>query len=110
MLDLVGTRSPFAHCRALCKGGTYAMVGGTTSALFQTLLLGPVVGRLSGTHIKMLGAQARKEDFATILDWMVNGKLKLAIDRRFPLDQAAEAVRYHGEGHTRGKVLVVPWL
>jgi len=108
VLDLVGTRSPFAHRRALRKGGTYAMVGGTMSALFQTLILGPVVGRLSGTRLRVLGAQARKEDFATILDWMVNGKLEPTIDRRFPLEQAADAVRFHGEGHARGKVLVVP--
>ena len=83
------------------------LVGGTMRALLQVLLLGPVVGRLSGTRIKMLGAQARKEDFTTILDWMVSGKLKTTIDRRFPLEQAAEAVRYHGEGRTLGKVLVV---
>ena len=108
VLDLVARRSPFAHRRALRKGGAYAMVGGTMSALFQTLLLGPVVGRLSGTRIRMLAAQARKEDFATVLGWMVNGKLEVTIDRRFPLEQAAEAVRYHGEGRTLGKVLVVP--
>ncbi len=110
VLDLVGTRSVFAHRRALRPGGTYAMVGGTMSALFQTLLLGPVVGRLSGTRICLLAAESRHEDLGTLLEWLKSGAVQVTFDRRFPLAQAADAVRYVGEGHSRGKVLVVPRL
>ena len=30
----------------------------------------------------------------------------LIIDRRYPLSEVAEALRYFGEGHVRGKVII----
>jgi NADPH:quinone reductase-like Zn-dependent oxidoreductase len=35
------------------------------------------------------------------------GKVRLAIDRRYPLAETAEAIRYLGEGHVRGKVVII---
>jgi NADPH:quinone reductase-like Zn-dependent oxidoreductase len=110
VLDLVNLRSPFANRRALEKGGSYAMVGGSMSALLQTLLLGPLVSAVSGTRLKLLAVQAKRQDLVTILEWMVTGRLKVTVDQRFPLERAAEALRYVGEGRARGKVLVVPGL
>jgi NADPH:quinone reductase-like Zn-dependent oxidoreductase len=34
------------------------------------------------------------------------GKIRPVLDRRYPLAEAAEAIRYVGEGHARGKVIV----
>jgi NADPH:quinone reductase-like Zn-dependent oxidoreductase len=34
------------------------------------------------------------------------GKVVPVIDRRFPLSEVAEAFRYFGEGHVRGKVVI----
>ena len=34
------------------------------------------------------------------------GKVKPVIDRRYPLSEAAEALRYLGAGHARGKVVI----
>jgi NADPH:quinone reductase-like Zn-dependent oxidoreductase len=39
---------------------------------------------------------------------VANGKVKPIIDRRFPLEEVAEALRYVDDGHARGKVMVVP--
>lgn len=108
ILDLVGTRSSFAHRRALRRGGAYKMVGGRMGSFLSNLILGPLVGRLTGTRIGILTAQSNKEDLAIVLDQVAGGKLKLTIDRRFPLEETAEAIRYHGEGRGLGKVLVVP--
>ena len=35
-----------------------------------------------------------------------SGKLKLNIDRRFPLSQTADAIRYLRDGQALGKVIV----
>jgi len=34
------------------------------------------------------------------------GKVVPIIDRRYPLNETAEALRYFGEGHARGKVVI----
>jgi len=108
ILDLVGTRSASAVRRALAKGGTYTMAGGSMSALLQILLLGPVVGVFSDARIRVLAAESNFANLEAVLGWLQSGDIKLTIDRRFPLEQAADAVRYVGEGRSRGKVLVVP--
>jgi NADPH:quinone reductase len=43
-----------------------------------------------------------------ILEWISDGKLKMRIDRTFPLEEAAEAHRALEGRHTKGKVLLVP--
>jgi NADPH:quinone reductase-like Zn-dependent oxidoreductase len=35
------------------------------------------------------------------------GKVVLVIDKRYPLTETAEAIRYLGEGHARGKVVIM---
>jgi NADPH:quinone reductase-like Zn-dependent oxidoreductase len=34
------------------------------------------------------------------------GNVKPVIDRRYPLRELAEALKYYGEGHARGKVVI----
>ena len=34
------------------------------------------------------------------------GKVTPVIDRCYPLSEIAEALRYYGEGHARGKVVI----
>jgi NADPH:quinone reductase-like Zn-dependent oxidoreductase len=37
-----------------------------------------------------------------------DGKLRPVIDRRYPLDQIVDALRWVEDGHARGKVIVTP--
>jgi NADPH:quinone reductase-like Zn-dependent oxidoreductase len=39
---------------------------------------------------------------------VADGSLRPVIDRRFTLDEAVEALAHQGEGHARGKIIVVP--
>jgi NADPH:quinone reductase-like Zn-dependent oxidoreductase len=34
------------------------------------------------------------------------GKVKPVIDRRYPLREVPEAIRYLGEGHAKGKIVI----
>jgi NADPH:quinone reductase-like Zn-dependent oxidoreductase len=34
------------------------------------------------------------------------GQVRPVIEKRFPFDQVPEAVRYLGDGHARGKVVI----
>ena len=51
-------------------------------------------------------AKVNKADLELLAQLAREGKLKSVIDRRYPLDQAGDALDYLGGGHARGKVVV----
>jgi NADPH:quinone reductase-like Zn-dependent oxidoreductase len=106
ILDLVGTRSVFAHHRALKPGGVYRMVGGTMNSMLQTLLFGPLLGLFGAKKVGILAANANSRDLGSIVELVERGAVKVLIDKRYPLSEVAEAVRYVGEGHALGKVVI----
>jgi NADPH:quinone reductase-like Zn-dependent oxidoreductase len=48
----------------------------------------------------------KHQDLRTLAGWLGAGELIPVIDRTYPLSEAAEALRYVGAGHTRGKVVI----
>jgi len=104
ILDLIASRSVLDVRRALAPGGAYYLVGGSMNALLQALALGPLVAT-QGRHIGVLAHEPNKylEDLAALV---VPGKVTPVIARRFPLEEVADALRYHGGGHARGKVVI----
>ena len=56
----------------------------------------------------MVNFQARpnQEDLDSMTELLEAGKVVPVIDRRYSFSEVAEAVRYYGEGHTRGKVVI----
>ena len=42
------------------------------------------------------------------MELIAAGKVKPVIDRRFPLSQIVEALRWVDDGHAAGKVIVTP--
>jgi NADPH:quinone reductase-like Zn-dependent oxidoreductase len=51
-------------------------------------------------------AQMNQNDLVYLKELMEAGKVVSVIDRRYPLSATAEALRYLGEGHARGKVVI----
>jgi NADPH:quinone reductase-like Zn-dependent oxidoreductase len=106
ILDLVGYRSVFDYRRALSPGGSYLFVGDSVATLLQILLLGPLIKRTSGKQTRLLAVQPNLEDMAHITELIEAGKIAPVIDKRYPLHDAAVALRYLGEGRARGKVVI----
>ncbi len=106
ILDVIASRSIFAYIRALKPNGNYFMAGGSVVTMFQSLLLGPLIRRITSRTIKLLMVQTDSKDLAYITELIESGKVKLVIDKRYSLSDAAEALRYLGEGHARGKVVI----
>ena len=48
----------------------------------------------------------KRQDLLTLADLLATGQVTPVIDRTYPLDEAADALRYVAAGHTRGKVVV----
>jgi len=92
--------------RALAPKGIYVMTGGGGSQMLQAMLLAPLLSLAGNRKLSMKGAKAKQQDLATLKELLEAGKIKPAIDRRYPLSEAAEAVRYLEAGHARGKVIV----
>ena len=51
-------------------------------------------------------AHASVPDLLTLNEMIEAGKIKPVIDRRYPLSETADALRYLGEGHARGKLVI----
>ena len=106
ILDVVAHRSVFAYRRALKPAGSYFAVGGSVAVLFQILLLGPWIRRTTGKNIRILAVQPNSKDLVFITELYEAGKIVPVIDRRYPLSEVPEALRYLGAGHARGKVVI----
>ena len=53
-----------------------------------------------------LMARSNQKDLIFMKELLEAGKVVPVIDRRYPLSEVAEALRYYGEGHSRGKVVI----
>ena len=53
-----------------------------------------------------LAMKPNKSDLIFIKELIEAGKIVPVIDRCFPLSELPEALRYYGEGHSRGKVVI----
>jgi len=106
ILDVIADRSVFAYKRALKPNGIYFMAGGSVATMFQSLLLGPWIRRTTGKKISVLMVQTDSKDLVYMTELIESGKVKLVIDKRYPLSETAEALRYLGEGHAKGKVVI----
>jgi NADPH:quinone reductase-like Zn-dependent oxidoreductase len=100
-----GYHSIFAYRRSLSANGVYVMAGGKPSQMFQGLLLGPMLSQ-SGRKMGAFTARRDSKDLAFLAGLLQSGQIKAVIDQRFPLSQTAEALRYLGKGHARGKIVI----
>ncbi len=98
--------SVFDYRRALSQNGIYVAAGGGGLATLQALLLGPVLSLLGSRKMALILAKLKQKDLICLKDLLEAGKIVPVIDRRYPLSNAAEALRYLEEGHARGKVVL----
>lgn len=95
-----------AYKRALAPGGVYVMAGGKTKQIFDVMLWGWWHSRGGDKKLTNVMAHASAADMLALNELVATGKLKPVIDRRYPLHQTADALRYLGEGHARGKIVI----
>jgi NADPH:quinone reductase-like Zn-dependent oxidoreductase len=98
--------SIFDYRRALSQGGIYVMVGGGGAQILQVMLLGPLLSLIGSKKMCSFTAKINKEDLVLLKDFLEAGKIVPVIDRRYPLSDVAEALRYLEEGHAQGKVVI----
>ena len=110
LLDIAGSKS-WSECRrVLAPHGTVVLIGGSQA----NRLLGPLghvirmrLGALRGSRKAVFFvAKFNKADMETLRELAESGTISPVIDRRYELSELADALRYLGEGHARGKVVI----
>jgi NADPH:quinone reductase-like Zn-dependent oxidoreductase len=108
LIFAVASHSVFDHMRALSSCGIFVSTGGPSiSRIFQEMIIGPSISKKVGK--KMTGGwtvNPNQKDLVFIKELVEAGKIKPVIDKCYPLRESAEALRYYGEGHSRGKVVI----
>jgi NADPH:quinone reductase-like Zn-dependent oxidoreductase len=95
-----------AYKRALSSKGIYIMAGGSMPQIFQSMLMGSMMSEKDGRKMSGVSAKRNQKDLVFIKELYETGKIKSVIDRRYSLSESAEALRYLGAGHARGKVVI----
>jgi NADPH:quinone reductase-like Zn-dependent oxidoreductase len=110
IVDNVGNHDLLDLRRVVTPAGTIVTISGPKANPF----LGPISRMIK---LKMMApfvdqkllvfvSDVHAPDLQFLMQLMQEGKLKSAIDRRYPLDQAGAALDYIGQGHARGKVII----
>jgi NADPH:quinone reductase-like Zn-dependent oxidoreductase len=102
-----GYHSISDYKRALNPKGVYVFIGGSIAAMFQAMLLGPLISMNGKQKMGSMGvAQPNQKDLVFMKELLEAGKVVPVIDRRYPLRETAEALRYLEKGHAQGKVVI----
>jgi NADPH:quinone reductase-like Zn-dependent oxidoreductase len=98
--------SLFDYRRALTPDGIYVAVGGGVRRILEALSLGPLLSLLGRRKMRFCVASISQKDLVFLKDLLETGKVVPVIDRRYPLSDTGEALRYLAEGHAQGKVVI----
>jgi NADPH:quinone reductase-like Zn-dependent oxidoreductase len=111
IVDCHATHSLLACRRALNPDGAYFVVGGPIGRSIEpviTAISAFVLSAFGSRKIHMMMAKKSKQDLATIIELMRDGKITPVIDRRYPLSEIREALRYLAQGKACGKIVITP--
>jgi NADPH:quinone reductase-like Zn-dependent oxidoreductase len=102
IFDAVG-KSSFLRCRrALTKTGLYL----DTLPKISSMILSAWTSKFGSRKVKMEGAPANLENLLALKEFVEAGHLTTVIDRRFTLDQIADAFGYVEQGRKKGHVVI----
>ena len=109
VIDVAANRGVAELRRMLKPNGTLVLVGADKRgglAIFTRIGSAFARSRLFHQRIVFGVAKATLDDLVVLKEMIEAGKLCPAIDRTYPLSEAAEAVRYVGTGQARAKVVI----
>ncbi|MFB0533832.1 MAG: NAD(P)-dependent alcohol dehydrogenase [Anaerolineae bacterium] len=104
IFDAVG-KSSFSRCKSSLKHRGVYLTTVPTLATFPQMFWTSMIGSKKA----IFGASSRSwssEDLIFLKELIEAGKIKSVIDRRYPLEQIAEAHRYVDKGHKKGNVVI----
>src|SRR5262245_2765205 len=118
VLQIAGYASVAELRRLLAPQGTLVIVGSGTGRDGKTSVLGPLTrmlvarttSRKRGKRVATFIAKIRTPDLETLAALAEDDRIQPAVERTYPLEQAALALTEIEAGHTQGKLVVAPIL
>ena len=107
ILDVAANHSIVEWKRVLRPRGVYVVVPNSVAGMFKALFLGPLISLAGGRKMGMLmGQPFARDDVAFLTELIEAGKVTPVIDRRYPLEEVPEALRFQETGRPRGKIVI----
>lgn len=103
IFDVKTNHSIGTYKRLLSEHGRYVTVGGKSSRILPIAIMGNLL-HLYDMHMVVYKPN-QDNDF--LIEQYLNGHLKPVIDKRYPLSQIIDAFTYFGEGHFKGKIVIL---
>ena len=96
--------------RVLRLNGVYVTLGGDSASILGGMAVGLLTSRFSNrwSGLMLWWKPMHRPDVDALKALIRDGELRPVIDRRYPLDQIVDALRWVEDGHARGKVIVTP--
>ena len=114
VLQVAGNASIGRLLRLLSPRGILVIVGGGTGrdgkggmlGLLTRMVVGRVVSRKNGRRVTTSLTKIQTRDLEALAALVEEGKIRPAVERTYPLEQAAAALTEIESGHTTGKLVV----
>lgn len=105
ILDVVARHDVSTYGKALHPDGKAMIIGGQTSVIFSTILLGSWSLK-GGRQVALLMHKPNASDLDELAKLVSSGKIRVVLDRTYTLKETAEAMRYFGSGEVKGKIVI----
>jgi len=113
IFDNVNNHS-FSERRRLLKPGGICVLAGIGSAGLHKGQLGRIAGNFTAAwrsrfvdqKFQSYVTKTNQADLKFLSDLMTEGKVTPFVEKTYPLNQTADALRYFEEGHARGKLVI----
>jgi NADPH:quinone reductase-like Zn-dependent oxidoreductase len=108
IVDTVARKKIVEYKQILNPEGLFVMIGGSRSAIFQAVFLGPRHSGEDGKHLglNLWGEPYNKKDMNFLEELFESGDVKPVIERRCPLNKVPEALKHLEDGLALGKVVI----
>jgi NADPH:quinone reductase-like Zn-dependent oxidoreductase len=106
ILDIAAYRSPFDYLPILKPKGTYVVVGGSTTRIFQVMIFGSLISKLTGRNILPLVSAPNQTDLLALKSMIESGTIVPIIDHTYNLSEVPEAIRRLEERKVSGKIAI----